>query len=113
MDIYKNMNYLIPQDKLDKVVFKYMDMTYGDLEKIEGSHRFIIFIQPEERFGIMAWRDKNLYLWHIVVESISDMFHISNDDAKDSIIRWFMDRFNLDVESSWISLNVDFIKKKK
>jgi len=96
------MKYIIPQDKLEKLVFRYLDIQYGNLEQHKPkNYGGIVFKKPNDdsQFGIMGW-DKNnetLYIYYKLVKEISSMFSLEYDDSKDIIVRWVEDRYKLKV----------------
>ena len=47
------MKYKIPQDRLDKIIFKYLDINLKGLEQRKPKHyEGIIFAYPDEEFGM-------------------------------------------------------------
>ena len=94
------MKYSIPQDKLDKIVFRYLDMEYGNLEKVEGAFGDMIF-RKSESDGYMGWWWKQmstLYLYYKIINDTSWMFSMEESDAKEAIGRWIQDRYKLDID---------------
>jgi hypothetical protein len=101
------MKYSIPQDRLDKIVFRYLDMQYGDLEKFNGKYSDIVFKKPNSNseYGIMGWEKSGiLYIYNKLIEEISDMFSMENIDSKNLIGRWVEDRYQIEVNDTFISL---------
>ena len=93
------MKYIIPQDKLDKIVFKYLDLNLKNLEKRKARHYGgIVFRNPNEEYGILAYRsDGTLYVYHGLIDEISSVFGVNNYNSKSIIGRWVIDRYQLDV----------------
>ena len=91
------MKYIIPQDKLDKVVFKYLDLKR--LEKIKSMYyKGIVFAYPDEPNGILGWgTDNTLYIYDNLIDEISETFGLNESDSKSIIIRWVSDRYKLEV----------------
>jgi hypothetical protein len=99
------MKYSIPQDKLDKIVFRYLDLEYGNLEKVKGKHVDIVFKKQNSDFeyGIMAWEKSGiLYIYTKLIEEISGMFSMEDIDTIEVIGRWVEDRYQIEVNNTWV-----------
>jgi len=97
------MKYQIPQDRLYKVVFKYLDMQYGDLEKVKGKYLDILYKKPnsDSESGIMGWKKQGmLYIYYKLIDEISSMFSIKEIDSKEVIGRWVEDKYQIDVNDT-------------
>lgn len=96
------MKYIIPQDKIENLVFKYLDKMYGDLEKFKPKYyEGIIFKKPnvDSEYGIMGW-DKNdeiLCIHYKITQEISSMFSLKYIDSEEIIGKWVEDRHKLKV----------------
>jgi hypothetical protein len=110
------MKYIIPQDKIDKVVFKYLDLNLKGLEKRKyKNYEGIIFVYPDEEFGVLGYENNGtLYIYEGLVDEISDTFGLSGFDSKSVIGRWASNRLKLKVknirnkkEHRWYSLVID------
>ena len=97
------MKYIIPQDKLDKVVFKYLDLKR--FEKIKSMYyKGIVFAYPDEPNGILGWEtDNTLYIYYNLIDEISETFGLNESDSKSIIIRWVSDRYKLEVRNTFRS----------
>jgi hypothetical protein len=93
------MKYIIPQDKVDKVVFKYLDMNLKGLEKKKPIYfEGIIFVYPNEEYGILGYENNgSLYIYHELIDEISSSFGMDRNDSKSIIGRWASDRYQLEV----------------
>jgi len=97
------MKYKIPEDRLDKIVFRYLDIHYGDLEKIKGKHFEFIFKKPnsDSDYGIMGWTKSGiLYIYYKLIDEISGVFSIEKIDSEKVIGRWVEDRYQIEVNST-------------
>ena len=56
------MKVVLTEDKIYKVISKFMDIEYGDLEIAEGDYSYKIMIKPNENLGIFAWKNEHLYI---------------------------------------------------
>ena len=95
------MKYIIPQDKIEKIVSKYLDLQYGDLEKYGPIYyEGIVFKRPNDdsEYGVMGWEKPGaLYIHYKLIEEISSMFSMEDIDSKELIGKWVEDRYKLKV----------------
>ena len=100
------MKYIIPENKLDKIVFKYLDLNLKGLEKRKPEHyEGVVFGYPNEEYGILGWKnDGTLYIYYELIEEISSNFGLDESDSKSIIGRWASDRYQLEV------INIKFRK---
>jgi hypothetical protein len=96
------MKYEITQDRLDKIIFRYLDMEYGNLEKVKAKHVDvdIVFKKPnsDSDYGIMGWEKSGmLYIYYKLIKEISSVFSIKEIDSKEVIGRWVEDKYQIDV----------------
>ena len=96
------MKYTIPQEKLEKLVFRYLDMMYGDLEQHEAkTYKGTVLKKPSDKteYGIMGFRknDGTLYIYYKLINEISSIFSLEYDDSKGLIGMWVEDRYKLKV----------------
>ena len=100
------MKYIIPENKLDNIVFKYLDLNLKGLEKRNAKyHNGIVFAFPNEKYGILGWENNDYYghintLWvdYEFLDEISNTFSLSITDSKYIVGRWVADRLQLKVE---------------
>ena len=93
------MKYIIPENKLDKIVFKYLDLNLKGLEKRKFNYyKGIIFAYPNQNYGILGWEnDGTLYIYHEIIDEISSGFGLNGSDSESIIGRWVSDRYQLEV----------------
>lgn len=95
------MIYIIPQDKIEKLIFKYLNMMYGDLEQRETKKQYegIVFKKPNYNsyFNVLAWTkdDETLYIHYKLIDEISSMFSLERNDSEKIIGKWVKDRYKL------------------
>jgi len=95
------MKYAIPQDRLDKIVFRYLDMEYGNLEKVEGKNVDIVFkkLNLDSKYGVMGWKKSGiLFIFYKLIKEISNAFSIEKIDSEKVIGRWVEDRYQIEVK---------------
>ena len=93
------MKYIIPQDRVDKIVFKYLDQNLKGLEKRKPKYfEGIVLAYPNEDYGILRWENNGfLYIYHEIIDEISETFGLVKSESKSIISRWFSDRYQLEV----------------
>ena len=99
------MKYIIPQNKVDKVVFKYLDLKHFEKKKSKYFDG-IVFGYPDEEYGILGWRKNGtLYIYYELINEISETFGLNKSESKSIISRWFSDRYQLEViDTDWCVL---------
>ena len=97
------MKYIITENKLDNIVFKYLDLNLKGLIKQESEYfDGFVFAYPDKKDGILGWRyDGTLYVYIELFDEISSTFGLGYSDTKDLIARWFRDRYELEVINTY------------
>ena len=97
------MKYIIPQDKVDKIVFKYLDLK--GLEKRKPKYfKGVVFAYPNYGYGILGWKNNGtLYIYYELINEISSTFGMVNSDSESIIGRWVRDRYKLEVRKTRIA----------
>ena len=106
--IFIRMKYIIPENKLEKLIFKYLDAMYGDLEKFKPKHyEGVILKKPnnDSEYGIIGWRkhgeysrDSVIYVDDDFTDNIHTFFNLEFPDNIDIITKWIYLRYNLESE---------------
>ena len=98
------MKYIITESRLDKVIFKYLDVKLNGVELVTGEDSDIrVFILPGEEFGLMTWigkKSNELWTYYEIVNDVKTMFSMGKFDALDVIGRYVESRYNLKVNSN-------------
>jgi hypothetical protein len=99
------MKITISENRLEQMIFKYLDVKLKDLEQVKGKHIDIVFKFPGEKIRIMGW-DKSgiLYVYYELIDSIFSFIPIKKSEIKNIIGRYVEDRYNLKVKDTF-SLN--------
>ena len=101
------MKYIIPQDKVDNIVFKYLDLNLTEFEIRKAKYlEGIVFGYPDKEYGILGWRKNGtLYIYSELINEISETFGLDKSESKSIIGRWFSDRYQLEViNTDWCVL---------
>jgi len=93
------MKYIVPQDKVDKIIFRYLDLNLKGLEKRKARyHNGIVFTVPDEEFGILGYENGDtLHIYYELINEIIEVFGLDNYDSELVIGKWFINRYQLDV----------------
>jgi hypothetical protein len=93
------MKYIIPENKLDNIIFKYLDLNLKGLEKRKAKyHNGIVYGFPDEKFGILGYDNGDtLYIYYELINEIIEVFGLDNYDSELVIGKWFINRYQLDV----------------
>jgi len=94
------MKYIITENKLDKVVFKYLDTITKRLVRREPAyHHGFVLSYPDEKYGILSWKDNlKLYISSYFFDEISSNFGLDESDTKSVIGKWFSDRYQVEIK---------------
>jgi len=97
------MKYIIPESRLESLIYKYLDRKLDGIEPVKGQFSDIVFVLPGEEYGLLAWtHPSRLYIFRSLVEEISDMFSIEEyKDINKIIGRYIENKWNLEVASRW------------
>jgi hypothetical protein len=92
------MKYVITENRLNKIIFKYLDMDLSGIEQKKGKYYDVIFKLPNEKYGILGW-DKPGFLgiYYKIINDISNLFGTNESDSEEVIGMWVKDRYNLEV----------------
>jgi hypothetical protein len=92
------MKYIITENRLNDIIFKFLDVKLDGIEQRKGNYFNVIFTFPDEPYGIMGWKKSgDLAIFHKLRDEISDYFGLEKDDSLRVIGMWVEDRYNLKV----------------
>ena len=105
------MKYIVPESKLDKIIFKYLDLNLKGLEKRKPKYyEGIMFAYPDEEYGILGYENNgSLYIYHELIDEISFSFGLNQSDSKSVITRWVSDRLQLEVKNTLLAQKVSHL----
>jgi len=104
------MKYIIPQDKLDKVIFKYLDLNlYGLVKTNAHNYHGIIIGYPNQSLGIFGWNSDNnvLYIFAGTIQEIASNFGLEWYNIESAIGKWVSDKFKLPVDKTQIRYTIE------
>ena len=104
------MKYIIPQDKLDKVIFKYLDLNlYGLVKTNAHNYHGIIIGYPNQSLGIFGWNSDNnvLYIFAGTIQEIASNFGLESHNIESSVGKWVSNEFQLEVDKTQIRYTIE------
>jgi hypothetical protein len=98
------MKYIIPENKLDNIVFRYLDNTLKNLEKRNAKYyKGIVYGFPDKEYGVLGYEnDGTFYIYDDLIDEISNGFGLKENDSESLIGRWANDRLQLEVKNTYI-----------
>jgi hypothetical protein len=105
------MKVIIPESRLEEIIFKYLDEKFKDLEQIKGRIVAKIFKLPSEKFGIMGLERKRLLVNYKLTNQILSFIPIKKTEIQKIIGRYVEDRYNLEVKKVTESHDTVLVKK--
>jgi hypothetical protein len=102
------MKYIITENRLNKVIFNYLDTKLSGLERNKGKYYDIIFGFPNEEYGVLGWeKSGTLGIYYKIVDEISYYFGMKDSDTQKIISEWVQDRYNLKVINTSYDLDIE------
>jgi hypothetical protein len=101
------MKYIITENRLNKVIFNYLDTKLSGLERKKGEYYDVVFGFPNEEYGVLGWVKPNrLGIHYDIVDEISHYFDMKSSDTQKIIGEWVEDRYNLKVINTGIDIAI-------
>ena len=98
------MKITISENRLEQMIFKYLDVKFKDLKKVKGKYYDIVFKYPGEEFGILGWKKPGLlWIYYKLIDNIFSFFPIEKSEIQNIIGRYVEDRYNLKVTNTGIT----------
>jgi hypothetical protein len=75
------MKITISENRLEQIIFKYLDVKFKDLEQSRGEYYDIVFRFPDEEYGIMGWnRPDTLSIYRKLIDNIFSFIPIEKTE---------------------------------
>jgi hypothetical protein len=108
------MKVIIPENRLEQIIFKYLDKKFKNLEQSKGKYYDIVFNFPNEKFGIMGLdrigvRIGVLFIYHKLIDNIFSFIPIERSEIKNIIGKYVEDRYNLEVINTSLHFHHQFL----
>ena len=95
------MKITISENRIEQLIFKYLDKRFVNLEKVKGKYSDIVFKYPGEEYGILGWEKSGmLWIYYKLIDNISSIIPIEKSEIQKIIGRYVEDRFNLEVRNT-------------
>ena len=95
------MKVIIPENRLEQIIFKYLDVKFKDLEQSKGKYYDIVFKYPGEDYGTLEWeKSGSLWIYYKLINNISSFIPIEKPEIQKIIGRYVEDRYNLKVTNT-------------
>jgi hypothetical protein len=96
------MKVIIPENRLEQLIFKYLDVKFKVLEQIKGKDFVILFRTPGERYGIVGLEKSGmLYIYYKLIDNIFSFIPIKKTEIQKIIGRYVGSRYNLTVTDTF------------
>ena len=94
------MKVIIPENRIEQLIFKYLDVKLKDLVQSKGEYCDIVFRLPDEKVGILGWESDVLYIYHKLINNIFSFIPIEKTEIESIIGKYVEDRYNLKVRNT-------------
>ena len=95
------MKITISENRIEQLIFKYLDKRFEKLEKVKGESFNIVFKYPGEEYGILGWeKSGSLWIYHKLIDNIFSFIPIEKSEIQKIIGRYVKDRYNLEVRNT-------------
>jgi hypothetical protein len=101
------MKFEISSDKLEKVIFKYLDSQNLTIKETDTNYYF--FSEPPHRYATINVRksDEKCFIYPNLIEHLSSFFSISDKMSTDIILKYTESKLNNESTSLSLKLYVD------
>ena len=94
------MKVIIPENRIEQLIFKYLDVKLKDLVQSKGEYCDIVFRLPDEKVGILGWESDVLYIYHKLINNIFSFIPIEKTEIQSIIGKYVEDRYTLKVRNT-------------
>jgi len=97
------MKVIIPENRLEQIIFKYLDVKFKDLEQSKGEYSDIniVFKYLGGERGILGWEKSGmLWIYHKLINNIFSFIPIEKTEIQSIIGKYVEDRYNLKVRNT-------------
>ena len=97
------MKVIIPENRLEQIIFKYLDVKFKDLEQSKGEYSDIniVFKYLGGERGILGWEKSGmLWIYHKLISNIFSFIPIEKTEIESIIGKYAENRYNLEVRDT-------------
>lgn len=93
------MNFNINENKLENVIFRFLDLKELDIVQVDTFRTFFISDENESKETKMIYRELGNYLYIVreLFDEIKDFFSLDSDLTKKIISKWVENKLNTNV----------------
>ena len=96
------MKITISENRIEQLIFKYLDKRFVNLEKVKGKYSDIVFKYPGEEYGILGCEKSGmLWVYYKLINDIFSFIPIEKSEIQKIIGRYVKDRYNLEVRNTY------------
>lgn len=96
------MEYIIVNNKLHSLIFKFLDIKLSGIELRKDAYGGILFIFPNEKYGLLGWRNTNILgIGHGLAGQVQKMFNLERDYTYDVIGKYVETKYKLEVKETF------------
>jgi hypothetical protein len=91
------MKVVIPENRLEQMIFKYLDTKLKDVEQLEGQYFDVLFRIPGHEFGIMGYNPSNnvLNIHHTFIDNIFSFIPIEKKKIMELIYNYVENKYDV------------------
>ena len=94
--IYKNMKYIITENQMRKVQFKYLDYLFEDMYEVESAkYKRSKFWKKDDEVVLELEKSGDLLVLHSIWSNISNMFSLGYRETQQLMKEWVKQRLGL------------------
>ena len=95
------MKVIIPENRVEQIIFKYLDVKFKDLEQSKEMYYDIFFKFPDKDFGILGWENPDvLYIYYELIDNIFQFIPIEKTKIESIIGKYVENKYNLEVRET-------------
>ena len=94
------MKVIILENRVEQIIFKYLDVKLKDLVQSKGEYCDIVFKLPDEKVGILGWESDVLYIYYKLINTIFSFIPIEKTEIESIIGKYVENKYNLEVRDT-------------
>lgn len=92
------MRFIIKESRLEKVIDKYLTMSFGELTPVEVRPGKVIYKNDNDIIRLIVYYGDTIHLDCDIIEPIFTMFGLNTgNELEYYLIRWFKNHLNLNI----------------
>ena len=92
------MTHTITENRLNKIIIKYLNNKFENVEQLRGVYYDIVFKLPNEKYGTLGWDNPSkLSIHESLINEISNLFGMDELDSMEVISKYIENTYDLKV----------------